>query len=192
MSVEKWWDEICGRRKREKPRENLSRLRFIHHKTMGCSPGELREDLRAHSPIFPSLHLRQNHSPTLTSLYLRPSSFSNPSIASPTSQFILQPFFRFSYVKRSSLNSPGEPLMHKTHVETQTRGPSGGRRACNRHSLRHGAIWYLTNIYIFQSLCKQSSKWNTIKVKLTVFGNKTRLSDFDILNTIDLDTLLAG
>ena len=114
----------------------------------------------AHSPTFPSLHLRHNsfsnpsvalptsqlilqsfrcfnyvtvhsptllsllllilqsfrhfiyvttHSPTLPSLYLRHSSFSNPSVASPTSQYILQPFFRFSYVTGSSLTSPGEP-----------------------------------------------------------------------------------
>ena len=49
------------------------------------------------------------HSPTLRSRYLRHSSFSKPSVASPTSQFILQPFFRFSYVTSSSLNSPGEP-----------------------------------------------------------------------------------
>ena len=47
----------------------------------------------------------------LLSLYLRHSSFSNPSVASPTSQFILQPFFCFSYVTSSSLNSPGEPPM---------------------------------------------------------------------------------
>ena len=39
------------------------------------------------------------------------SSFSNPSVASPTSQFILQYFFRFSYVTSSSLNSPDEPPM---------------------------------------------------------------------------------
>ena len=51
------------------------------------------------------------HSPTLPSLYLRHSSYSNPSVASPTSQFILQPFFRFSYVTRFSLTSPGEPPM---------------------------------------------------------------------------------
>ena len=51
------------------------------------------------------------HSPTLPSLYQRHSSFSNPSVASPTSQFILQPFFRFFYVTSSSLNSPGEPPM---------------------------------------------------------------------------------
>ena len=56
---------------------------------------------RAHSPTFPSLHLRH-------------SSFSNPSIASPTSQLILQRFFRFSYVTGSSLTSPGEPPMGST------------------------------------------------------------------------------
>ena len=48
------------------------------------------------------------HSPTLPSLYLRHSSFSNPSVASPTLQLILQHFFRFSYVTGSSLTSAGE------------------------------------------------------------------------------------
>ena len=51
---------------------------------------------RAHSPTFPSLHLSH-------------STVSNPSVASPTSQFIVQPFFRFSYVTSCSLNSAGEP-----------------------------------------------------------------------------------
>ena len=51
------------------------------------------------------------HFPTLPSLYLRHSSFSNPSVALPTLQIILQPFFRFSYVTNSSLKSPGEPPM---------------------------------------------------------------------------------
>ena len=63
------------------------------------------------SRTFLSLYLRQVHSPTLPSLYLRHSSFSNPSVASPTSQLILQPIFRFSYVTGSSLTSPGEPPM---------------------------------------------------------------------------------
>ena len=65
----------------------------------------------AHSPIFPSLHLRH-------------TLFSNLSVALPTSQLILQLFrcftyvtahspalFRFSYVTRSSLTSHGEPPM---------------------------------------------------------------------------------
>ena len=58
------------------------------------------------------------HSPTLPSPYLRHSSFSNPSVASPMSQFILQPFFLFSYVTNSSLNSPGElPMPFKFFLE---------------------------------------------------------------------------
>ena len=68
-----------------------------------------RKGCRAHSPTFPSLHLRHN-------------SFSNPFVAVPTSQLILQPFRCFTYVtvhsstllslllcQSSSLNSPGEP-----------------------------------------------------------------------------------
>ena len=51
------------------------------------------------------------HFPTLPSHYLRHSSFSNPSIASPTSQLILQPFFCFSYVTGFSLTLSGEPPM---------------------------------------------------------------------------------
>ena len=54
------------------------------------------------------------HSPTLPSLYLRHSSFSNPSVASPTPQLIFRPFLRFSYVTGSSLTSPGEPPMLRT------------------------------------------------------------------------------
>ena len=96
----------------------------------------------AHSPTFRLFTYVTTHSPTLPSLYLRHSSFTNPSVASPTSQFILQPFIRFSYVTSSSLNSPGEPPMHssgqfhmKLHFFSQgrlkpgvsTRGP---RAAC--------------------------------------------------------------
>ena len=42
------------------------------------------------------------------------NSFSNPSVALATSQLILQPSFRFSYVTSFSLNSPGEPPMDNT------------------------------------------------------------------------------
>ena len=95
---------------------------------------------RAHSPIFPSLHLRHSavSNPSFASprhrLFtwlaahdkfpnvcltiewkLRESSQleipPNPSIASPMSQLIFQPFFRFSYVTGFSLTSPGEPPM---------------------------------------------------------------------------------
>ena len=67
---------------------------FFHGRLARC---------RAHSSIFPSLHLRH-------------SSFSSPSIALPTSQLILQPSFRFSYVTGSSLTSPDEPPMLSSTV----------------------------------------------------------------------------
>ena len=81
---------------------------------------------------FSSLHIRHSSFSKPPSLYLRLSSFSNPSVASPMSQFILQPFrwftyvtvhfqpfFRFAYVTSSSLNSPGElPMVWKFLLQT--------------------------------------------------------------------------
>ena len=58
-----------------------------------------------------------SHSPTLPSLYLRHSSFSNPSVVSPTSQFILQPIFRFSYITNSSYVT-----WRTAHVSITSRG----------------------------------------------------------------------
>ena len=52
------------------------------------------------------------HSPSLPSLYLRHSSFSNPSVTSPTSQLILQDFRRFTHV---TVHSPTLPLLHLRH-----------------------------------------------------------------------------
>ena len=65
----------------------------------------------AHSPTFPSLHLRHSSFSNVSVALPSHSSFSNPSVASPRSQFILQTFFHFSYITSSSLNSPGEPPM---------------------------------------------------------------------------------
>ena len=72
---------------------------------MSCDVGEVTKRLENHFTYVTT------HSPTLPSLYLRHSSFSNPSVASPTSQLILQPFFRFSNVTGSS---PGEPPMNRS------------------------------------------------------------------------------
>ena len=38
IGMEKWWNEIYRRGKRETPRENLPRLRFAHHETHMESP----------------------------------------------------------------------------------------------------------------------------------------------------------
>ena len=64
-------------------------------------------------------------SPTLPSVYLRHSSLSNPSVASPTLQLILQSFFRFSYVTGSWLTSPGEPPMVLELRKTLTEWSAG-------------------------------------------------------------------
>ena len=80
---------------------------------MSCDIGEVTERLE-NELCFRHFTYVTTHFPTLPSFYLRHSSFSNPSVASPTSQFILQPFFRFSYVISSLLNSPGEPPMLHT------------------------------------------------------------------------------
>ena len=66
------------------------------------------------APLNPNTHTYIH--PTLPSLYLRQSSFSNPSIASPTSQLILQPFFCFSYITGSSLTTPGKLPMHGSSI----------------------------------------------------------------------------
>ena len=49
---------------------------------MGDSPGV----------VGGACEVGEGHSPTLPSLHLRHSSFSNPSVASPTSRLILKPF----------------------------------------------------------------------------------------------------
>ena len=56
--------------------------------------------IRAHSPNFPSLHLRHN-------------LFSNPSVALPTSQLILQPSRCFTYVTAHSPTLLSLFLRHK-------------------------------------------------------------------------------
>ena len=66
-----------------------------------------------HSPTLPSLNYVTAHSPILLLLHLRYSSFSNPSVASPMSQLILQPFFRFSYVRALLILLPSR---HFTYV----------------------------------------------------------------------------
>ena len=82
------------------------------------------------------------HYPTLPSLYLRHNSFFNSSVASPTSQFILQTFFRFSYVTGSSLTSPGEPPI-PIYVSYKIFA-----KYCGRHWQKQGSDW-LSQVQFF-------------------------------------------
>ena len=53
------------------------------------------------------------HSPTFQSLPIRHNSFSNPSVALPTLQPILQPFRCFTYV---TVHSPTSQALHLIHL----------------------------------------------------------------------------
>ena len=102
---------------------------------MSCDVGEATEGLEK-LILQPFLHFTYvtTLSPTLPSLYLRHSSFSNPSVAelssfsnisvtSSTSQLSLQPFRRFTYVTAHSsilplmswAHSPKFPSLHLRH-----------------------------------------------------------------------------
>ena len=63
---------------------------------------------------FPDIYLTLSsaHSSTFPSLHLRLNSFSNPSVALPTSQLILQPFRCFTYV---TTHSPTILSLHLRH-----------------------------------------------------------------------------
>ena len=92
---------------------NIAALRFLSSSSQFfgrhlCLPIWLKKPFMCENKCPPEFKV---HSTTFPSLHLRYSSFSNPFIASPTSQLILQPFFRFSYVTGSSRTSPGEPSM---------------------------------------------------------------------------------
>ena len=119
----------------------------------------------AHSPSFWSLHLCHSsfsnsslalstsqlilqpfcrftyitaHSTSFQSLHLRHSSFSNPflalltsqlilqvfSVASPTSQLILQPFPRFTYVTAHSPTLPSLYLRHSSFSNPSVASPT--------------------------------------------------------------------
>ena len=91
------------------------------------------------------------YSPTLPSLYLRHSSFSNPSVASSTSQLILQPFFRFSYVTGSSPYVTWRAA-HELH-------------GSNTHIIRvnvHHSLFLMFYLYSYTSLLEDLSE-NLVK-----------------------------
>ena len=76
--------------------------------------------------------MSKTHSPTIQSLPLRHNSFSNSSVALPTSQLILQPFRRFTYV---TLHSPAVPLLHQRHSSFSN--PSFASSTSQALHLRH-------------------------------------------------------
>ena len=95
-------------------------------------------------------------SPTLPLLYLCQSSFSNPSVASPTSQLILQPFFCFSYVTGSSVKSSGEPPMYfrtLKYEQSRAHSPTFSSLPLHHSSFSNPSIALPTSKLILQPFC---------------------------------------
>ena len=71
--------------------------------------------VKVHSQTLLSLLLRHELSSISNLSVTSPTSqlFSNPSVALPTSQLILQPFRRFTYI---TAHSPTFPLLHLRHT----------------------------------------------------------------------------
>ena len=85
------------------------------------------------------------HSPTFSSLYLHRSSFSNPSVALPTSQLILQPFLCFSYITAHSPNpSFASPTSQALHLGLRYMTS----RTCYYRSLENFLSFFLLHIFI--------------------------------------------
>ena len=64
------------------------------------------------------------HVLTLLSPHLRQSSFSNPSVASSTSQLILKPFRRFTFVTAHSATLPSLYLRHSSFSNPSIASPT--------------------------------------------------------------------
>ena len=94
---------------------------------MSCEVGKATEVLENELILQPFRRFTYvtAHSTMLPSLHLRNSSFSNPSVALPTSQLILQTFRRFTYITAHSPTlpslylftaySPTLPLLYLRH-----------------------------------------------------------------------------
>ena len=75
---------------------------------MSCDVGEVLESLKNQNKLWRS----SAHSPSFLSLHLHHSSFSNPSVALPKSQVILQSFRCFTYI---TAHSTTLSLLHLRH-----------------------------------------------------------------------------
>ena len=88
------------------------------------------------------------HSPTLPSLYPRHSSFSNTSVASPTSQLILHPFRCFTYVTAHSTTLLSLLLRHMLFTYVSWRAADVVAAARKRYV---SGQWFLLKILSTQS-----------------------------------------
>ena len=80
------------------------------------------------------------HSPTLPSFYLRHSPFSNPSVASPTSQFNSNPSFA----------SPTSQVLHLIHMASSAHFSTSSSLHLRHNSFSNPSVASPTSQFILQ------------------------------------------
>ena len=119
-SMEKWWNEICGKEKGEKPEKNLSNPRYVNHETHMEWP---RLELRTPSGGKRGTNrLRHEAAPTY------PKECYSITFIPEFSQNIRQTL-RFSQNSKE-MKVAGLPASYITHVKYSVR-----RRSIPRHTL---------------------------------------------------------
>ena len=121
------------------------------------------------------------HSPSFQSLHLRHSSFSNPSVALPTSQLILQPFSCFIYFTAHSSTLILLPLHHRLFTYVTWRAAHGNNFISQIFKVCYCPLFLamrwivvldsqqLTNTFKKCSMCKSfrhaKSVWHFVQTK---------------------------
>ena len=94
------------------------------------------------------------HSPKLTSLHLRHSPFYNPFAALPTSQLILQPFRRFTYVTARSTTFPLLHVRHRHFTYVTAHSPTLSPLYLRHSSFSNPSAASSTSQLILQPFCR--------------------------------------
>ena len=106
------------------------------------------------------------HSPTFSSLHLRHNSFSNASVALPTSQLILQPVRCFTYVTAHSPTLLSFLLRHRLFTYATWRAAHGKNHYGGRaYLLVIGSLLFITQSYFIIVHRTISDKMHVKRVK---------------------------
>ena len=128
------------------------------------------------------------HSPNLTLLHLRHSSFSNPSTALPTSQFILQPIRCFTYITVHSPTLLSLLLRHKLFTSFTWRAAHGTNRALVSNSVIASGRILKCALIKLKYLCNVSLLNSTLLVnpelKLCHLNSVVKTGTFNIFKLV--------
>ena len=128
------WDGICGRENEKNSKktypDSICPLRnprgMTERRTRDSSGGRRANNCLGHGGAIHSFSVPwAAHSPTFPSLHLRHRSFSKPFVALPTSQLILQPFRCFTYVTAHSPTLLSPPMLSAPRFDKLLSMPDG-------------------------------------------------------------------